>query len=73
MAGRLGVGPLNQERWNIVEFSRQDYLQTHKAPNLRRITKALDISTKDVYALFPSAPGPTISKIAGVPKPAGCL
>lgn len=73
MATRLGVAPLNDERWKIVEFSRKDYLQTQKAPNIRRITKALNINTKDIYALFPEAPGPTISKLAGVPKPAGCL
>lgn len=73
MAQKLGVGPLNEERWKIIEFSRKDYQETQKAPNIRRITKSLDISTKEVYALFPSAPGPTISKIAGVPKPAGCL
>lgn len=73
MAARLGVGPLSEEKWRIIEFSRQDYRESQKAPNIRRITKSLDISTQDVYALFPSAPGPTISKIAGVPKPAGCL
>lgn len=72
-AERLGVGPLNDQKWSIVEFSRQEYLDTKKSPNLRRITKALEISTKDIYALFPSAPGPTISKLAGIPKPAGCL
>jgi len=59
--------------WKIIEFSRGDYKESQKAPNIRRITKSLDISTKEVYELFPSAPGPTISKIAGVPKPAGCL
>lgn len=72
-AASLGVGPLSEDKWKIIEFSRKDYKDTKKAPNIRRITKALDISTKEVYALFPAAPGPTISKIAGVPKPAGCL
>ena len=73
MASSLGVGPLNEDQWTIIEFSRKDYKDTKKAPNIRRITKALDISTKEIYAHFPVAPGPTISKIAGVPKPAGCL
>lgn len=72
-AQSLGVAPLDERKWTIVEYSRSDYKENKKAPNIRRITKALDISTKDIYALFPSAPGPTISKIAGVPKPAGCL
>ena len=73
MAQSLGFASLTEEMWKIVEFSRKEYRDTKKAPNIRRITKALEMSTKDIYALFPSAPGPTISKLAGVPKPAGCL
>ena len=73
MAQSLAVGPLNEQMLTIIEFSRKEYKDTQKAPNLRRMTKALGISTKEIYALFPSTPGPTISKIAGVPKPAGCL
>ena len=72
-ARSLGFESLSDEMWRIIEFSRRDYRETKKAPNLRRITKALNISTREIYALFPDAPGPTISKIAGVPKPAGCL
>lgn len=73
LAQSLGFASMTQEMWTIIEFSRKEYRDTKKSPNLRRITKALNISTKDVYALFPEAPGPTISKLAGVPKPAGCL
>ena len=73
MAESLGVGPLTEPMWSLIDFSRKDYKDSHKSPNLRRMTKALNISTREIYALFPSAPGPTISKLAGVPKPAGCL
>jgi tRNA 2-thiouridine synthesizing protein E len=31
------------------------------------------VSTKELYALFPKAPARTVAKIAGTPKPAGCL
>lgn len=72
MAQNLGLS-LSEEMWKIVEFSRQEFKETHKAPNLRRISKALDVPTKELYAFFPTAPGTTISRIAGVPKPAGCL
>ncbi|MDX2014742.1 MAG: TusE/DsrC/DsvC family sulfur relay protein [Myxococcaceae bacterium] len=43
------------------------------SPNIRRITQGTTLTTKDVYALFPKAPARTVSKIAGLPKPAGCL
>jgi sulfur relay (sulfurtransferase) DsrC/TusE family protein len=31
------------------------------------------VTTKELYVLFPRAPGRTIASIAGLPKPAGCL
>jgi sulfur relay (sulfurtransferase) DsrC/TusE family protein len=37
------------------------------------LTQIASVTTKDIYALFPKAPGRTIAKIAGLPKPAGCL
>lgn len=72
-ANQLGFGELTETMWKVIEFSRADYKASKKSPNIRRITTSLGISTKEIYALFPSAPGPTISQIAGVPKPAGCL
>jgi tRNA 2-thiouridine synthesizing protein E len=31
------------------------------------------VDIKEFYALFPNAPLKTATKIAGVPKPAGCI
>jgi tRNA 2-thiouridine synthesizing protein E len=64
---------LRPEHWRLIEFARRDYQATSAAPNIRRITQGLGVNTKDIYALFPKAPGRTLARIAGVPKPAGCL
>ncbi|MFO0549491.1 MAG: TusE/DsrC/DsvC family sulfur relay protein [Polyangiaceae bacterium] len=72
MAFAMGV-ELTEARWQIIQFARADFLATNASPNIRRITQSTGVSTKDLYQLFPKAPGRTIAKIAGIPKPAGCI
>lgn len=57
----------------LVDAARKDFEATKVSPNIRRLTQVTGVSTKDIYALFPKAPGRTLAKIAGLPKPAGCL
>ncbi len=64
---------LTDAHWVVIDFARKDFAETKASPNIRRITQGAGVSTKDLYSLFPKAPGRTIAKIAGLPKPAGCL
>lgn len=64
---------MTEAHWKIIEFARKDHAETKASPNIRRITLQTGMATKDLYALFPRAPARTIAKIAGLPKPTGCL
>ncbi len=64
---------LTDLHWSVIEFARSDFEQMKASPNIRRITQGMGIQTKALYGLFPKAPARTIAKIAGLPKPAGCL
>ncbi len=64
---------LTDAHLRIIEAARTDFASTGVSPNIRRLTQIVGVTTKDLYALFPKAPGRTIAKIAGLPKPAGCL
>lgn len=70
---RLHAVVLTEEHWKIVEFARAEFLETKASPNIRRITQGTGITTKALYTLFPRAPARTVAKIAGTPKPVGCL
>ena len=72
IAAREGV-TLDQARWKIIEFARADFEAHGVSPNVRRLTMGTGLATRELYALFPSAPGRTVAKIAGIPKPAGCI
>ncbi len=64
---------LDEPRWSVIEKARSDFEGTKASPNIRRLTQVTGMATKDLYTLFPKAPARTIAKIAGLPKPAGCL
>lgn len=76
LAARIAAiqgAPLDEARWAVIQFARADFEQTGASPNIRRITQGTNLATKDLYTLFPKAPARTIAKIAGIPKPAGCI
>jgi tRNA 2-thiouridine synthesizing protein E len=64
---------LTPERWKLVDAARADFVEKKVAANIRRLTQIAGVSTKEIFALFPKAPGRTIARIAGTPKPAGCI
>jgi tRNA 2-thiouridine synthesizing protein E len=64
---------LTDAHWAVIDFARKDYWEMKASPNIRRITQGTGMQTKDLYTLFPKAPARTVAKIAGIPKPAGCI
>jgi tRNA 2-thiouridine synthesizing protein E len=64
---------LGDQHWTLIAAARDDFLASGASPNIRRLTIITELSTRDIYRLFPKAPGRTIARIAGCPKPAGCL
>lgn len=72
IAGILEI-ELTDRHWDVLNFSREVYLEDGDAPTLRKITKSLNLPTKELYALFPGGPAKIAAKIAGLPKPTGCI
>lgn len=72
LAAREGI-TLTDRHWVVINFARKEWETTGEAPSLRRITKATDVTTKEIYVLFPGGPGKLAAKIAGLKKPTGCI
>jgi tRNA 2-thiouridine synthesizing protein E len=64
---------LTDPHWAVIDAARADFAASQVSPNIRRLTQIAGVTTKELYVLFPRAPGRTIASIAGLPKPAGCL
>lgn len=67
------IPELTVAHWKVLRYARSAYAEQGKSPNIRQITLGAEVPTKEIYTLFPKAPGNTISKIAGISKPGGCL
>jgi dissimilatory sulfite reductase related protein len=78
LAGHLaraeeGLETLTDEHWAVIRFIRGHYEQKHGAPMVRAVCKATGLPLKRVYELFPSGPARGACKLAGLPKPDGCV
>ncbi|SYZ72823.1 Sulfite reductase, dissimilatory-type subunit gamma [Candidatus Zixiibacteriota bacterium] len=68
-----GLETLSEEHWSVINFIRDHYLQTSLAPMVRAICKTTGLPLKQIYELFPSGPAKGACKLAGLPKPDGCV
>ena len=71
---------MSSDHWEVVDFLRQYYEDFQIAPAVRVLTKAVKKkmgaekgNSKYLYELFPYGPGKQACKIAGLPKPTGCI
>ncbi|MEO5374761.1 MAG: TusE/DsrC/DsvC family sulfur relay protein [Alphaproteobacteria bacterium] len=71
---------MTPEHWEVIQFLREYYNEYQIAPAVRVLTKAVAKklgpekgSNKYLYELFPYGPGKQACKIAGLPKPTGCV
>jgi TusE/DsrC/DsvC family sulfur relay protein len=72
--------PLAEAHWEVVNFLRDYYNEYKIAPMIRILTKEVGKkfgkekgNTKYLYELFPGGPAKQACKIAGLPKPTGCV
>ena len=73
IARESGIPALTSKHWQVVRFMRDRYLATGTAPSIRTLGKASGVRVKELYALFPKGPAKLAARIAGIPKPHGCI
>ena len=64
---------LTDDHWEIINFLREYYVEYGVAPMIRKLCKATGFKLKKIYELFPSGPAKGACKVAGLPKPTGCV
>jgi tRNA 2-thiouridine synthesizing protein E len=73
LARREGIDALTPEHWQVINFMRKEYFEKGTGPTVRGLGKTSGVSIKDLYRLFPKGPAKLAAKIAGIPKPRGCI
>ena len=71
---------LTNNHWEVINFLRQGYAASGTVPNIRLMQKAMSREygpekgdSKYLYSLFPYGPAKQGCRIAGLPKPTGCV
>lgn len=71
---------MTANHWEVVNFLREYYKEYKIAPMIRILTKEIGKklgkdkgNTKYLYELYPGGPAKQACKIAGLPKPTGCV
>lgn len=71
---------MTDAHWEVIHFLREYYNEYQIAPAVRVLTKAIGKklgaekgNSKYLYELFPYGPAKQACKIAGLPKPTGCI
>lgn len=72
LSAREGI-VLTPSHWKVIDFCRTTTLKTGISPTMRAITNGINITTKELFTLFPGGPAKKVAKIAGVGKPEGCV
>ncbi len=73
LAKEEGIETLSEKHWQVINYMRKVFTETGDAPSIRKLTKESGVDTKELYALFPKGPAKKAAKIAGLPKPKGCI
>jgi len=73
IARREGIDPLTPRHWQVIHFMRDEYHAKGTGPSVRALGKTSGVSIKELYQLFPKGPAKLAAKIAGIPKPRGCI
>lgn len=71
---------MSENHWEVVNFLRKYYEEYQIAPAVRVLTKSIGKTlgpdkgnSQYLYELFPYGPAKQACKIAGLPKPTGCV
>jgi len=72
-AGSEAVTELTDGHWKVIHYIRNYYLEFGIAPMIRKLCKETGYKLSEIYKLFPSGPAKGACKLAGLPKPTGCV
>jgi dissimilatory sulfite reductase related protein len=64
---------LTEEHWRLINILQECYRERGTPPMARVLSKATGFKMKRIFELFPAGPGKGACKIAGLPKPKGCV
>jgi tRNA 2-thiouridine synthesizing protein E len=73
LAAEQGIAELTEEHWEVIDLMRRQYAERGTGPTVRLLGRISGLPVKRLYELFPKGPAKVAAKVAGIPKPRGCI
>ena len=73
LAREEGIDELTERHFAVLEYMRSEFIATGSGPSIRKLKNSGGVPTKELYGLFPGGPAKKAARIAGIPKPHGCI
>lgn len=73
LAAEEGVADMSENHWKIVNYIRAYWKEHDLAPPVRLICQQLGLSVRELYKLYTAGPARGACRVAGLPKPDGCV
>ena len=73
LARKNKLGPLKEDHWKVIDYVREYYLAKGEGPPIVKIGKEIGFSSKYICEMFPCGVARGAYRLAGLPRPFGCL
>jgi tRNA 2-thiouridine synthesizing protein E len=68
-----GIQEMNEKHWALVRLIRRNWEEKGMAPMVRVLCQETGLKLREIYELFPQGPARGACRVAGLPKPDGCV
>lgn len=68
-----GIEEMTDNHWAIIRIIRNNFEEKGNAPMIRTICQETGLKLREIYELFPLGPARGACRVAGLPKPDGCV
>jgi tRNA 2-thiouridine synthesizing protein E len=73
IATEEGIDEMTEDHWKIANYIREYWQEHDLAPAVRQICQELGMGVRQIYKLYTSGPARGACRVAGLPKPDGCV
>ncbi len=73
LAEKNNLGPLTKDHWEIIDFVREFYRTNGIGPPIVRISRETGFRSDYICHLFPCGVARGAYRLAGLPRPHGCM
>jgi dissimilatory sulfite reductase related protein len=68
-----GIETITEDHLRVIKVFQEYFKNTGTTPRMSTLIKNTGFKLKYIYELFPSGPGKGACRMAGLPKPTGCV